>query len=248
VEETTMKETTNGVKPPKAGVWTTGDPIGEPTDGEWRYEYRGPWQQHIVTNLPGMGHNILIADLGTQKEVDANGYLLAAAKKLKAALLRANKVIRDLNRGGRVVNESITHEITEALRASIGPRHSWLANPDRRPPEKPAKAPDFQQPSLDELLAGMNPLETWICEKRGRQMRVWHFQDIKGLSMTGHPIIWRVDLEESDVGVGVCSQSFSDVTFRASKRVTTYSANGKTLPEAIVAALKAAEKGDAIPL
>lgn len=220
------------------------EPIADPTEGEWRYEYRGPWNQNIVTSLPGMAHNVLVASLGTQREVDANGYLMAAAKKLKAALVSADKVIRALNRGkgGPVVNQSVTDEIRDALKATTGPKQAMTVewNPDRRPKQKPA-APEKERLPLDVLLAGLNPLEQWIVERTGRQMKVFHYHDIGGLSVTGHKIIWRVDLEENDTLR--CGENFSDLSYRSVRKVTTYSANGETLPEAVVAALQAAEKG-----
>ena len=58
-----------------------------PTAGEWRYIREDLWNGNprIVTNLPGMTCNILIANVGGQREAHHNGALMAASKQLLTA-------------------------------------------------------------------------------------------------------------------------------------------------------------------
>ena len=71
-----------------------------PTQGEWWYEHE-EWQSsaqpRVLTRVPGCGdsNNILIANLGQQRETRHNGHLIAASKELRRALIRLLKVTLD---------------------------------------------------------------------------------------------------------------------------------------------------------
>lgn len=69
-----------------------------PTQGEWWYEHDPGFSGNprVLTRVPGCGDsNILIANLGQQRETRHNGYLIAASKELRRALIRLLKVTLD---------------------------------------------------------------------------------------------------------------------------------------------------------
>lgn len=69
-----------------------------PTQGDWWYEHEPGWSGNprVLTRVPGCGDsNILIANLGQQREARHNGHLIAASKELRRALIRILKVTLD---------------------------------------------------------------------------------------------------------------------------------------------------------
>jgi len=69
-----------------------------PTQGEWWYEHDSGLfgNPRVLTRVPGCGDsNILIANLGQQRETRHNGHLIAAAKELRRALIRLLTVTND---------------------------------------------------------------------------------------------------------------------------------------------------------
>ena len=68
-----------------------------PTEGQWWYVDEPIWNGNprVMTHVPGCQNDVLIANLGGQRETQQNGRLMAASKELRRALIRLLKVTTD---------------------------------------------------------------------------------------------------------------------------------------------------------